>query len=337
MKALSLSAIMVMIALPCLSQSLEWIDRISVLYPSKLYLTAMGVGLTKEAADNEAYKGISRIFKAEVRSVTWQVEEYHQGSDSRSESSFSFDESINIKTSSVLESVTIAKHGYDEEKDRYYSLAVLDKREYSEILTNRLVELSGHLEKTLAAIEEPEESHFLRLRTLLRARILTREIRDAYQMLVIAGGQSMVTLPEITIHDVDKMLAEFTMKDLKIGIRVEGVLADEIGDILIDEMNQNSLILSNDPGGNTSDLLFDCRMKVHESRGRADRRFTALKWTFSIKLKDLATGNVIYSDYISGENSSNNYEMALDRVLYAFEEKRVHEIVTKINRFFYED
>ena len=55
------------------------------------------------------------------------------------------------------------------------------------------------------------------------------------------------------------------------------------------------------------------------------------------KLKDTASGNVIFSEYVSGENSSNDRDMALDRILYTFEEKSVHEVIGKINRFFYED
>jgi hypothetical protein len=188
MKTLLIGSIILMIAIPCLSQSLEWIDRISVLYPSELYLTALGVGSAKEAADNDAYKGISRIFKAEVKSVTRQEERYHQGSDSRSESTFSYDESINVKTSSVLESVKVAKHGYDKEKDEYYSLAVLDKREYSEILAGRIGELGSRLDKTLASTEDPEDSSLLKLRSLLRARILTKEIGDTYIILGIVGA-----------------------------------------------------------------------------------------------------------------------------------------------------
>jgi hypothetical protein len=132
------------------------------------------------------------------------------------------------------------------------------------------------------------------------------------------------------------MLTEFTTEEVKIGISVKGMLADEIEDMLIDAMNQNSLIVSSDPEGHISDFLFDCKMKIRESSGRTGHYFTTLKWTFSIRLRDRATGSVIYGDYISSENTSTDYEMALDRVIYMFEKKWVHEVMSKINRFFYE-
>lgn len=337
MRTMSILAALLLAAAPCLSQSLEWLDRVPALYPSKLYLTALGVGSTKEAADNEAYKGISRIFKAEVEADSRQVEAYRQGAGSEGESVFSFDESINVRTSSVLESVTIARHGYDGEKDRFYSLAVLDKREYSEILAGRIAEADGRLEKLLASVGEPGESVFLRFRTLLRARLLAVGIAEAYRMLGIVGDRSQVESPETTVGDVDRMLAEFTTNDARIGIRVEGELAGELEDLLVDALNDNGIHVSSDPGGSGSDLLFDCDLRVRESGGRTGRRFTTLRWTFSVKLRDLASGNVIFSEFITGENTSNDREMALDRVLYAFETDRIHDVIGKIYGYFYEE
>ncbi|MCD6378842.1 hypothetical protein J7M07_00160, partial [bacterium] len=40
------------------ADSIEWVDKINVFYPEKLYLTGLGVAETKEKADNKAFQSI---------------------------------------------------------------------------------------------------------------------------------------------------------------------------------------------------------------------------------------------------------------------------------------
>jgi hypothetical protein len=110
-------------------------------FPATLYLTSLGTGPTKEAADNEAYRGISKIFGLDLRSVTHTTETYIQRSDptgTSQETLFDYDDSIEVTTRMFIENVTIATSQYDANTGTYQSLAVLNKRDFSAILLRRI-------------------------------------------------------------------------------------------------------------------------------------------------------------------------------------------------------
>src|SRR3989337_3498205 len=54
----------------------DWIEGASRKYPAELYLTGVGYGDGRKAAEDSAVAAIARIFQAEIHSKTSELEKY---------------------------------------------------------------------------------------------------------------------------------------------------------------------------------------------------------------------------------------------------------------------
>jgi hypothetical protein len=100
------------------ADSINWVDKINIFYPEKLYLTGLGVAETKEKADNKAFQSISKSIKLHIKSDELSKEEYHQMDSGQSKFTFNYSENTQIETETILENASIT-HVNDREVEKF--------------------------------------------------------------------------------------------------------------------------------------------------------------------------------------------------------------------------
>ena len=101
-----------------------WIDGVSPDYPSGQYLTGVGEGDNRAAADDRAYASLARIFKAEVSAQSKDWESYlvvEQRGTSHDERRLTLDQLTRVSTDKVLENAKIVDRWYDAKRNLYYA------------------------------------------------------------------------------------------------------------------------------------------------------------------------------------------------------------------------
>jgi len=311
------------------ADNIKWVDKIDVYYPEKVYLTGLGIGDTKEKADNSAFQNISKSIKLHIRSDELSKREYQQSGEGKSKSNFSYEENIRVETETVLENASIVKHGYDESNEMYYSLAVLRKAKYSDILSSKIVESQKRGAKLMAAIEK-EESKVIKLGNMFD---LEREIeyqRNAFAVLRVVSDNYSRYRPQPDPLEVHKMINDFLLNKFVFSLSVKGDMAEEINSIFSDILTREGYYISGQRG-ESSDLVIEGNMKTRRMPGRG-KRWVILSWKFDLSFTDTRNGEIILSYSIQDRQQQPSVEMARERILYHFREDYAEDILSRFKQ-----
>ena len=122
----------------------DWIDGVSVDYPSGQYLVGVGQAESRPAAEDRAYAAVARIFKAEVSAQAKDWESYlviEQRGDSGAERRLTLDNSTRVSTDKVLENVRIVDRWVDVHQGLRYALAGMHRPQAETSFMERITEL----------------------------------------------------------------------------------------------------------------------------------------------------------------------------------------------------
>ncbi len=308
-------------------------------FPAALYLTALGTGQTKEAADNEAYRGISKIFGLDVSSVTHTSETYVQQSDSTGtsqETTFDYDESIEVTTRMFIENVTIATSQYDVSTGTYQSLAVLNKRDFAAILLSRIQEKDLEISRLMTDIAT-QPTTYLKFLSLLNTHLTSVKRAALYQKLRIVHANYQPHAPLVTLAQSDRQLREFALHDFKVGIVFEGSFGQEIEQLFSDALSQHFVYVSQGLTG-PADLLISGHLTLEDLPDKTldiDTPFKTVKWSFDMKIVDTASDKTILTESTTQKQTHISYERARDRIRYKLQTALINEITQKIMHTFY--
>jgi hypothetical protein len=308
-------------------------------FPETLYLTSLGTGQTKEAADNEAYRGISKVFGLDVSSITHKAETYAQKSDSTrtsQESTFDYDDNIEVTTHMFIENVTIARSQYDANTGIYQSLAVLNKRDFSAILLSRIREKDLEISRLKTYITT-QPTKYLKFLSLLKTHLMSVERAALYQKLRIVYANYQQHVPLVTVSESNRQLREFALHDFKVGIVFAGSFHQEIEQSFSDALSQHFIYISQS-STDPADLIISGSLTLEDLSDKtpdSDTPFKTVKWSFDMKIIDTASGKTILTESITQKQTHISYERARDRIGYKLQTVVIDEITQKIMHTFY--
>jgi hypothetical protein len=308
-------------------------------FPATLYLTSLGTGQTKEAADNEAYRGISKIFGLDISSVTRTTETYDQQSDlthTSQESTFDYDDTIAVTTHMFIENVTIATSRYDAHTGTYQSLAVLNKREFSAILLSRIQEMDLEISRLKTYIST-QPTQYLKFLSLLKIQLMSVKRAALYQKLRIVYANYQQHAPLITLPESERQLREFALHDFTVNLNFSGSFHQEIEQLFSDALGQHFIYIAQASTAQ-ADLLISGSMNLEDLPDKAPESntpFKTVKWSFDMKIIDTASDKVIFNESITQKQTHTSYERARDRIRYKLQTVLINEITQKIMHTLY--
>ena len=305
-------------------EEIKWLDRIDVLYPGQLYLTGLGMGSTKEEADNNAFRNISKSIKIHVKSEEVSREHYRQSDQRDDVSDFQYDDNLRVESETILENARIEKHSYDSSKDMYYSLAVLRKSKYASIISSRIGESRDKSYQILNNIEN-EDSPVIKLGMMFSLAGQTSLQRRNYEILKVVSDDFERYRPDPDEIEVNKMIDQFLHENFALSIEIEGELSEDITMVLKERFTENGYFITSDHQ-RQPDILISGSTSIREIRGR-DRRLTTVHWSLNLNFIEKKSGNVIYSDTVRDRQMQPTSDMARERIMYHMRKEVADDII----------
>ena len=227
----------------------DWVAGSSARYPSDRFLSAVGYGKERAAAEDKARAELAKIFYTEIDASNRTIQsimESTAGSRTDSRETVDFQEVINISTNKILSGVRIAEV-YDPGRDgsHIYALAVLDRHQTQTILQSKIEGLDRDVRQLLAASDRQADK-LLRIKTL-QACVQKHVLRQAYdaELRIVDPDGKGITAP-IAFTEINQRLVDTLLKDFFIAVSVEGARADDVRRALTEALNQNGFTVSGD-------------------------------------------------------------------------------------------
>lgn len=237
----------------------DWVNTESDQFPRERYLTGVGYGESRKAAEDEAYAAISRIFQANIRSKTQDWEQYLQATgsdtDQKGEPQISrkiwIDQLTQVSTNKVLENVSIAEIWTDPHSQRTYALAVMERAHSATVIRGRIEELDHQARALFESATKgglPErpitsESRLQTVRELhgaIKALLLRESLNTDLKIIDPTGEGLKVLLP---IAQVGQLLRHFLSRDFHLALVIKGPYPEKIRSALLQGLTREGLVV----------------------------------------------------------------------------------------------
>jgi hypothetical protein len=241
------------------SRSPDWVSGESSQYPRDRYLTGVGHGDSRKAAEDEAYAAISRIFQANIQSKTREWEEYLQSSGKsegpKGESQVSrkifIDQLTQVSTHKVLENVSIAEVWTDSQNHRTYALAVMDRVHSAAVIQGRIEELDRQAQTLFESATRMGQPDGLRQ---AGSKLQTvRDLHAAFKALLLREGLNTdLKIISLDGHGVDtqlspaqvgKTLRQVLSQEFHVGLELSGPHSEKIRSAILQGLTQEGLVV----------------------------------------------------------------------------------------------
>ncbi|MEK6689951.1 MAG: LPP20 family lipoprotein [Nitrospirota bacterium] len=312
----------------------DWVDGRSNSYPEKQYLIGVGYGETREIAEKDAYGAISRIFSANVSSISRDYERYAQvkamdKTDTQEE--MEIERITKVTTDKVLENVVIVEIWHDSEQKVYYALAIIDRIKAGNSLKEQIHSFDLQAEETVKRGREITDKT-QKIKSMKGAiRILLR--REAYNKdLRVINLSGLGIDSPISLSEISTELENFLKNDFSIGVEVTGEKGDDVKNAIIEGLNIQGFSVAK--GNQTEDLSIKGEVEFKEVYIE-NPEFKFVRWTANFKLIDKSTRKVIGSINNSGKEGHLTIKDAEERALNRMKEDIANEVSKKLTDFIY--
>jgi LPP20 lipoprotein len=279
-----------------------WIDGVSPDYPFSQYLTGVGQGDNRAAAEDRAYAALARIFKAEVSAQSKDWESYlvvEQRGTSRDERRLTLDHLTRVSTEKVLENATIVDHWYDAKKNLHYALGGMHRAQAETAFMERMNDLDRSIQSDVEGAHQSSDK-LAKVRALRRAarNLVLRETYNADLRVIRASGQG--TAAAYRVQDLTRELEEYLSSNLVLAVSVTGDHVEPVQRALTEGLIKEGLrVATMAPGtempagaSSSPELLIRGMVRVWPIDVR-DPQFTYVRWCSDFEVVDLVGAQIV--------------------------------------------
>jgi len=293
----------------------DWIDNPGGCYSQNNYMTGVGYGQERRAAEDHARSEIAKIFQSDIASENRSYEEYLQTSEggrTRSAQNFNFEDITTVSTRKMLSDIRIAAV-YLEKKPQtgYYALAVLDRNHVRPILTEKIAVLDREIDQMLA-VAENDTDHLTKIRAY-KSGIEKYVLRQAFNTelrIVRTDGRGIPS--RFTLADIQQKFARVLLKDFAVMVTVQGDRAAEVQQALTEALNQKGFAVSFNSA--RADVFARGNVQIRPmDQGSAQWKF--VRWKAYFDLVDRQGGVVFGSVQKSGKEGHVTISEAEERAV----------------------
>jgi len=312
----------------------DWIEGKSRKYPPEQYLTGVGYGDDRKAAEDSALAAIARIFQAEIHSKTSELEKYTQTDvkgKTHSSRDIRIDQITSVATNKALENVTIAEVWDNESENRTYALAVMDRRHAMVTIKEKIAAIDSDVavmqQKAVTASDKIEKARILR--AILKS-LLNREVYNTDLRIINPAGTGIE--PPATLFDVKQQLQYILSNEIHIGVQLEGPHNKDVRSSIIEGLTKEGF--SVDEKGDLEKL--DVLVRGVVSFENADLpQWKFVRWDITIDLVNQSDGKVFGSFTRHGREGHLNFKEAEDKAVKALQKDIVNELSQQLVSFIY--
>ncbi|MFM9906628.1 MAG: LPP20 family lipoprotein [Nitrospiraceae bacterium] len=283
----------------------DWIDGVSVAYPSRQYLVGVGQAENRAVAEGHAYAAVARIFKAEVSAQAKDWESYlliEQRGHSSEERRLTLDNLTRVSTDKVLENVRIVDRWVDRHNGVHYALAGMHRPQAETSFMEKISELDRSISDDVEEAHRPSDK-LAKVRALRRATrsLVLRETYNADLRVIRPSGQG--TAATYRVSELTHELEQFLATNLVLAVAVTGDQVEPAQRALIEGLLKEGLqvtsrpwsgerLLGGDSSGPPPELLLRGVVRVWSMDVR-DPQFKFVRWCSDFEVVDLASQRVV--------------------------------------------
>ena len=313
-----------------------WVDRETALYPSEEYLTGVGSGPTREAAESAAVAAVAKIFKSEINATTSSLQRYEElkiGGRVQEAHDIQLASSVSVATNKVLQDLKIVQRWYDESQQTHYALAAMDRAHSAKLLSARIVEM----DRDIQALRQRAESTSDRLEAMRALRkamklLLTRTIYNTDLRVINTDASSIDS--EVSLTDLQQKIQHYLSNEFRIGVTVTGKNNKQMRNAILEALTKAGFSVEKRKKSSGLDLL----VQADASFESADLpRFKFVRWRIELNLIDANTDKVLGGFEREGKEGHTTFSEAEKRAVRAAQKDIVSNIGSELISFIFLD
>ncbi len=312
----------------------DWVDGRAGSYAAERYLTGVGLGDTRQAAEDSAYAAISRIFQAKIDSRTQEWEKYAQTEIKgkvRSTRDIQISQLTSVATKKVLEDITIADIWVDASERLTYALAVMDRAHATTVLRERIAQIDRDaLDLQTKATNTQDKIEAVRSLRQAMKILLNRDVYNTDLRIVNPAGTGID--PPVSVTGIRQKIQGLLANDIHIGVKVSGQHHERIRSAILEGLTKEGFSI--EEGDETGKIDVLVRGKV--SFEKADLpRWKFIRWTISVDLVNRANGKIFGTIAKNGREGHLNFTEAEQRAVRTLQKEIVSELSNMMVSFIY--
>jgi len=312
----------------------DWIEGKSRKYSSEQYLTGVGYGDDRKAAEDSALAAIARIFQAEIHSKTSELEKYTQTDvkgKTHSSRDIQIDQITSVATNKALEDITIAEVWDDESENRTYALAVMDRRHAMVSIREKITAIDSDIavmqQKSVTVSDKIERARTIR--AILKS-LLDREVYNTDLRIINPSGTGIE--PPMTLFAVKQQLQAILSNEIHIGVQLEGPHNKDVRSSIIEGLTKEGFSVEEQGDIENLDIL----VRGVVSFENADLpQWKFVRWDITIDLVNQTNGKGFGSFTRHGREGHLNFREAEDKAVKALQKDIVNELSQQLVSFIY--
>jgi hypothetical protein len=312
-------------------------------YPDELFLIGAGQADSRPVAEARAYAAVSRIFKAEVSSLSQDWESYlslEKKGNVQAERKLAVDTMTKVSTDKLLENVKIAETWLDAKTGLYSALAVMDRGVARMLLTGRIAELDEAIAHDVKEGRAATDN-LMKIRGLRRA-IRTHITRDAYNsdLRVVSGGRGVPS--EHTVPGLTRELEKFLQESLVVMVEVHGDQADAVRQAIMEGLVREGLVVTatdSPPASGevgNADVLITGEARLWPIEV-PDPKFRYVRWCADFVVLSQGDQHIVGSVARGGREGHLNYPEASNRALQSLQQEVSSALAKSLAEHIYGD
>ena len=218
------------------SKEPEWIFNPYDVYNKKIYEVGVGNGKTEKEAENSAYSALANIFGMKISVDTRANEKYIETSSGVEETRI-LDNNTRIEAEHNLINVKIDEKYYDEKRDIYYAIAVLNKKETSVLLEKKIKE-NLNIIKSYINKSDIEKDLLNKYSAMYIAYIFSEKNNNFLSQLSIIDNSKNITIDDefkmdnikIKLEDIKRKIT-FSIESVDITPNIESAIEHSISEL----------------------------------------------------------------------------------------------------------
>lgn len=309
-----------------------WLEKEHKKYGSKRYITGIGIGETRETAENEARANIAKVFNAKVESETQDFMQTIKKFEKKKVKAKSFEDVqqlTKISTDKVLEGTIIAE--LKKHKKIYYAFAVLDKMKTTNILSDKIANLDIEIKK-LATEADKSENKITKIKNYnkILKNFVERKAINAELKIVSPVGMGIDSA--IKAADISAKLDKLLTSGFKLSIKIDGNYVEQITSYVKEALTSLGFTLSDKI--DEADVTIDGKVVI-EPTEHPDKSWQWVKYETSFDLVDVKTKNTFGNITKNGQEAQLTLDAANNKALVTINKVIEKEMTDEIKKYIF--
>ena len=303
----------------------EWIENPDVLYPKRLYLTAVSSGSSLDEAKQRSIASLSSIFSVNVKLDRRILEAYSE--KKKKDQEMDWEHSVNLVNRSALTSenelinVRTGKTYFDEKTATFYVLSIISKAETEMLYLEEIQKNDKSLVRFYQEAGDAENkiTKLIYLKKCLEIIKIGEALRSIHQILSLMGDTPPLPVPK------EDILVELQgLKNITVAkIETTGSEKEKLSAYLREVVDQ----IGFSTGKKNPDIIIKGNLDIAPLEFPREGEF--VRWELTIDVTNAMTGNNMNTYTASAREGHVSRESVRGRAL--------DKVKEELNKNFYEN